>query len=61
MPLTKREFAVEVKSTGGSIKTERRAYWYSHLGPVVHQTRDKVFAIKSSVAQSEWRVCAELQ
>jgi acyl-homoserine-lactone acylase len=49
MPLTKREFAVEVKSADASSKTERRTYWYAHLGPVVHRTRDKVFAIKSSI------------
>lgn len=54
MPLTKREFAVEAKSADGSIKTERRTYWYSHLGPVVHRTRDKAFAIKSSILD-EWR------
>ena len=49
MPLTKREFAVTVKSADSSMKTVRRAYWYSHLGPVVHRTRDKAFAIKSSI------------
>jgi acyl-homoserine-lactone acylase len=54
MPLKKREVAVEVKSPDGSIKTERRTYWDSHLGPVVHRTRDKAFAIKSSVLDA-WR------
>ena len=54
MPLTKREFAVEVKSAEAPLKTERRAYWYSHLGPVVHRTRDKAFAVKSSIL-NEWR------
>ncbi len=54
IPLTKSEFAVDVKSADGSIRTERRDYWYSHLGPVIHRTRDRAFAIKSSVLD-EWR------
>jgi acyl-homoserine-lactone acylase len=54
LALTKREFAVEVKTGDGSVRTERRSYWYSHLGPVVHRTRDKAFAVKSSILD-EWR------
>jgi acyl-homoserine-lactone acylase len=50
MPLTKKEVAVEIKGADGSITTQRRTYWDSHFGPVVHRTRDKVFALKSAVA-----------
>ena len=49
MPLTKKEVAVEIKQPDGKIGTERRTYRYSHLGPVIHQTRDKAFAIKSAI------------
>lgn len=49
MPLAKKEFAVEIKNADGTLRTERRAYWYSHIGPIVHQTADRAFAIKSPV------------
>lgn len=47
MPFTKKEVAVEIKQTDGKMREERRTYSYSHLGPVVHQTLDKAFALKS--------------
>ncbi len=49
MPLIKRDVAVEVKSAAGDLRTERRVFWDSHLGPIIHQTVDRVFAIKSSI------------
>jgi acyl-homoserine-lactone acylase len=48
-PLEKRTASVEIKGPGGAIRTEKREYWYSHLGPVVHITRDRAFAIKSPI------------
>lgn len=50
LPLTKKEVAVEVKETDGSITTRKRTYWDSHLGPVVHRTSEKAFALKSAIA-----------
>jgi acyl-homoserine-lactone acylase len=50
LPLTKKEVAVEVKGADGSLTTQRRTYWDSHLGPIVHRTPEKVFALKSAVA-----------
>ena len=49
MPLTKKEVTVEIKQPDGKMREERRAYVYSHLGPVVHQTLDKAFALKSPI------------
>ncbi len=46
VPLTRREVSVDVK---GSAKTERRVYWESHLGPVLHRTAEKAYAVKSAV------------
>ncbi len=54
MPLTRREVTVEVK--GG--KTERRTYWDSHLGPVIHRAGNKIFALKSAALQ-EYRYYEE--
>ncbi|HEY7912208.1 MAG TPA: penicillin acylase family protein, partial [Blastocatellia bacterium] len=48
-PLTKKEIVVEIKESDGSMREQRRNYYYSHLGPVVHQTVDKVFALKSAI------------
>ena len=48
-PLIKREVTVEVKAADGTLKTERRTYWDSHLGPVIHRTADKAFAVKSTM------------
>ena len=48
MPLTPREITVEVQ--GGA--PQRRTYWYSHLGPIVHRTPEKAFSIKSAIFDS---------
>lgn len=47
MPFTKKEVVVEVKQADGKTREERRTYSYSHLGPIVHRTPDKAFALKS--------------
>ena len=49
MPLTKKEITVEIKQADGKLGQERRAYFYSHLGPVVHRTKDRAFALKSAI------------
>lgn len=49
LPLTKKEVAVEVKGANGSITTQQRTYWDSHLGPVLHRTPERVFALKSAI------------
>jgi acyl-homoserine-lactone acylase len=49
MPVTKKEIAVEIKQADGQIRQERRTYLYSHLGPIIHVTADKAFAIKSAI------------
>jgi acyl-homoserine-lactone acylase len=47
----KKSFTVEVKQANGSLKSEQREFSYSHLGPVIHQTADKAFAIKSPILE----------
>ena len=44
--LTPREVAVDVRGTDGAIRTERRTYWESRLGPVVHRTATTAFAVR---------------
>src|SRR5262249_47604848 len=48
-PLTRKEVAVEVKGAGGSLATQKRTYWDSPLGPIVHRTAEKAFALKSPI------------
>jgi acyl-homoserine-lactone acylase len=50
-PFVKKSFSVEVKQANGSLKSETREFVYSHLGPVIHQTSDKAFAIKSPILE----------
>jgi acyl-homoserine-lactone acylase len=47
MALTKKEITVDIKQPDGGLRQERRTYLYSHLGPIIHVTADKAFAIKS--------------
>ena len=54
MPLTRRDIEVEVK--GGP--TQRRTFWDSHLGPVLHRAGNKIFALKSA-ALKEYRYYEE--
>jgi acyl-homoserine-lactone acylase len=45
---------VEVKADDGTLVTERRSYWRSHLGPIVHRTTTTAFAYRST-ALDAWR------
>ena len=64
MPLTKKEITVQSRNDDGSLRGETRTYWYSHLGPIIHQTDDKTFAIKSAIFEQfryfeEWWALAK--
>jgi acyl-homoserine-lactone acylase len=53
-PLLKQDVTIEVRQPDGSLKSESRSFWSSHLGPIVHRTADKAFAYRS-VALESWR------
>ncbi len=53
-PLVRVDVAVEVKQDDGSLKTERRTYWRSHLGPIVYRNATMAFAYRST-ALDAWR------
>ncbi len=53
-PLNRVEVAVDVKQDDGSLKTERRIFWRSHLGPIVHRNARTAFAYRST-ALDAWR------
>ena len=48
------DVAVEVKQNDGSLATERRTYWRSHLGPIVYRNATTAFAYRST-ALDAWR------
>ena len=48
MPLTRRDAAIQVRNADGSLRTERRTFWSSHLGVVIHRTADRAFAVTST-------------
>jgi acyl-homoserine-lactone acylase len=53
-PLRRIDVAVAVKQDAGSMTTERRTYWQSHLGPIVFRTAATAFAHRSTAADA-WR------
>jgi len=53
-PLQRIDVDVDVKKDDGSMVTERRTYWHSHLGPVVHRNSTTAFAYRSTAADA-WR------
>ncbi|MFO7694852.1 MAG: penicillin acylase family protein [Vicinamibacterales bacterium] len=53
-PLRRVDVAVDVKQDDGSMTTERRTYWQSHLGPIVYRNAATAFAHRSTAADA-WR------
>ena len=53
-PLTRVDVSVDVKQDDGALKTERRTYWQSHLGPIVYRNKTTAFAYRST-ALDAWR------
>jgi len=52
--LTRVDVAVEVRAEDGTLTTERRTYWRSHLGPIVYRSATTAFAYRST-ALDAWR------
>jgi acyl-homoserine-lactone acylase len=52
LPLNKKEVTVEIKTADGSMKTEKRTYDESHLGPIIYRTKDRAFAYRSAQLES---------
>ncbi len=52
MPLTKREVSVEIKNADGTLRTEKRTFEYSHLGPIIYRNQTQAFAYRSTQLDS---------
>lgn len=48
MPLERRDVTIQVREGDATTRTESRAFWDTHIGPVVHRTADRVFAVRSA-------------
>jgi acyl-homoserine-lactone acylase len=53
-PLIGKPVTVDVRTEEGTLRTETRAFWNTHLGPVVHRDADRVFVVRS-VPLEAWR------
>ena len=47
-PLTARHVEIQVRAADGSMRTETRTFWDSHIGTIVYRTADRAFAVKST-------------
>jgi acyl-homoserine-lactone acylase len=52
LKLWTREVSAEVKGEDGTLKTEKRTYWESDLGPVIYRNATMAFAVRSSALES---------
>jgi acyl-homoserine-lactone acylase len=52
MPITKREVAVEIKTADGSLRTEKKTFEHSHLGPIIYRHKDQAFVYRSTQLES---------
>ena len=51
-PFKKKEVVVEIRMPDGSITTEKRTYDESHLGPIIHRSKSRAFAYRSTQLES---------
>jgi acyl-homoserine-lactone acylase len=52
--LVRKDVEVAVKQPDGTLRSERRTFWASHLGPIVYRSAERAFAYRS-VALDSWR------
>jgi acyl-homoserine-lactone acylase len=52
LKLWTREVSAEVKGEDGSLKTEKRTYWESDLGPIIYRNATMAFAVRSTMLES---------
>ncbi len=48
MPLTRRDPELQVRTADGTLRTETRTFWVSHIGTVVHRTPERIYVVKST-------------
>jgi acyl-homoserine-lactone acylase len=48
LPLIKKEVAIEIRESSGTMRKETREYWDSHVGKILYRSADKAFAVQST-------------
>lgn len=52
VPLVRRDVTIAVQTAGNGPRFESRTFWDTSIGPVIHRTADRIFAVKSSRLQA---------
>jgi acyl-homoserine-lactone acylase len=52
LPIIKKEVTVEIRGTDSAMRTEKRGYEESHLGPIIYRAKDRAFAYRSAQLES---------
>ena len=48
LPLRRRDVTIPVRNSDGTIRSESRTFWSSHIGAVIHRSADRAFVVKST-------------
>jgi len=48
LPLRRRDVSIPVRNADGSMRSEERTFWSSHIGTVIHRSAERVFVVKST-------------
>jgi acyl-homoserine-lactone acylase len=52
MPITRREAAIEIKNPDGTLRTAKKSFEYSHLGPIIYRNQNQAFAYRATQLDS---------
>lgn len=52
LPLQKRQVSVDVRNADGSLSSETRTFYESHLGPIIYRTKQRAFAYRSTMLEA---------
>ena len=47
-PLIKKEITIQIRAEDGTLQSQKRDYWDSHLGKILYRTAEKAFAVNST-------------
>lgn len=48
LPLRRRDVSIPVRNADGSMRSEARTFWSTHLGEAIYRNADRVFIVKST-------------
>ncbi len=48
LPLRRRDVTIPVRNSDGTMRSESRTFWSSHIGVVIHRSVDRAFVVKST-------------